>query len=702
MASVTKFPGTAANESTQPVAWVNPANAEATDGAYATNALPGGGTFERYLLATNFGFSIPSDATIDGLEYTVLGHVSAGTVTPFVGATKTGNHTFAGSAVTTPTFSNTSDAAIVYGGSSNLWGTTWAPSDINSSLFGFLFSPSGSVAATVSIDSVSVTVYYTPASTVVTSDVTSAAAVSQTATSDVTSAAAISTPDTKDVTTAAATNAPAHKDVTSAAAVSETATKDVTSTAAISRAPVGNVTSAAAVSRAPGLSVTTAAATSCQVASNVSSGAALSTATTPTLDVTTAAALNAPASASVTSGSAISMTEQASVTSLASIVLGKAVTTAAAISAAATSDVTSAAAIGMWQIGPFYPKLQSASGWVNPSNIEALDGLYASDTFTTTTDALEAFNFVQYVDATFQNIANLTPMLTKGIEIDVVGHSSAADVTPTVWPSQVGTGASGTPITGSAITGLPDQLQIYGGATEAWGFSDNTLAKIVGTFGLGVNFSGAASGSAVVLLDVITVTVYVAPFASVGTSAAIAPKPTLDVTSGGSISRIGTKDVLTSAALTASAKGDVTSAAAIFTGESSDVTTAAAISAPATANVATAAAISRAPSLDVTTAAAVAHFPTSDVTSAAAILVLPILSLVTVAAISLTQNYPGPHGGTATLTRPPRPGTVTLAKGPPAGTASLTRGPAPGAATQSRPPAGTAHPPIRPRGGTAR
>jgi len=71
-------PGTIVSDPTVGISeWANPGNASADDGANASASL-GAGAQTEYLLATNFGFSIPSGATIDGITVTWQKGVSAG------------------------------------------------------------------------------------------------------------------------------------------------------------------------------------------------------------------------------------------------------------------------------------------------------------------------------------------------------------------------------------------------------------------------------------------------------------------------------------------------------------------------------------------------------------------------------------------------------------------------------------------------
>ena len=57
-------PGTITNVAYGTQAWANPSNAGSSNDSYATRTLSG---VSDYLRATNFGFAIPSGATIDGI-----------------------------------------------------------------------------------------------------------------------------------------------------------------------------------------------------------------------------------------------------------------------------------------------------------------------------------------------------------------------------------------------------------------------------------------------------------------------------------------------------------------------------------------------------------------------------------------------------------------------------------------------------------
>jgi hypothetical protein len=145
-------------------AWANPNNGCADDGSAALNILATSETSD-YLKATNFNFSIPSGATIDGItveveSYEVLGSgdaidnavriVKGGAI----GSTDRSNGT---AWTTTPTY-------LSHGGSSDLWGESWSTSDINASNFGVAISAveqSASSGIWAAIDAIRITVDYT-------------------------------------------------------------------------------------------------------------------------------------------------------------------------------------------------------------------------------------------------------------------------------------------------------------------------------------------------------------------------------------------------------------------------------------------------------------------------------------------------------------------------------------------------------------
>lgn len=84
------------------IPWLNPTNIEVQDGVFSTTAITPGNPLSQKLQGSGYNFGIPANANINGITVTIV----YATIT------------------------------ITYGGSADLWGTTWSPSDINNSGFG--------------------------------------------------------------------------------------------------------------------------------------------------------------------------------------------------------------------------------------------------------------------------------------------------------------------------------------------------------------------------------------------------------------------------------------------------------------------------------------------------------------------------------------------------------------------------------------
>jgi hypothetical protein len=57
--------------------WGDPDNAKVADNTYATYASCGDDDYGKYLIASNFGFTVPDGSTIDGIEVVVRGYQSS-------------------------------------------------------------------------------------------------------------------------------------------------------------------------------------------------------------------------------------------------------------------------------------------------------------------------------------------------------------------------------------------------------------------------------------------------------------------------------------------------------------------------------------------------------------------------------------------------------------------------------------------------
>lgn len=143
------------------VSWSNPANALADDGQSATAAtlLPGART--DTLEVKGFGFNIPPWALITAAKLDIKRSASGGAVKDF-DVRLSGPGSTTSNLALTPTWP-TSAAVATYGGPTTNLLPAFRPSTINDPAFGLriIASNTGSSSGTASIDSVSLTIYYT-------------------------------------------------------------------------------------------------------------------------------------------------------------------------------------------------------------------------------------------------------------------------------------------------------------------------------------------------------------------------------------------------------------------------------------------------------------------------------------------------------------------------------------------------------------
>lgn len=164
-----KNPGTTADDNAVgTVAWSDTDNAKTSNDTYATATLTGNVT-SHYLKLTNLGFALPADAVVKGIIVSIerkptnaAGQsVKDSTIKLVKGGVVSGDNK-----ATTADWTTT-EQYHTYGTTTDLWGLSWAYSDINASDFGVVISvASGSTASggIANIDHVKVTVYYTSSS----------------------------------------------------------------------------------------------------------------------------------------------------------------------------------------------------------------------------------------------------------------------------------------------------------------------------------------------------------------------------------------------------------------------------------------------------------------------------------------------------------------------------------------------------------
>jgi len=155
---------TSTDSSVGTVDWLNAGNITSSDDSYATT--DGGlsmGATSYYLTATNFGFSIPTGAVIDGIIVEWEKGSDANDIDDNAIRIIKGD-TIGSTDKSVTTNWPTTDAYTSYGSSTDLWGETWTVSDINASGFGAALSaihPQDFLPGGVPrIDHVRITVHY--------------------------------------------------------------------------------------------------------------------------------------------------------------------------------------------------------------------------------------------------------------------------------------------------------------------------------------------------------------------------------------------------------------------------------------------------------------------------------------------------------------------------------------------------------------
>jgi len=144
--------------------WDFASDAALSDDLYANfGDISGGvGSYTDYLMAINFGFSIPPGTTISGITVEVECSDPNGRTSDYsVRISKAKTVGSGERALGTPY--PASDAYMTYGGPGDLWGETWTDGDINDGGFGVVIStqrnaPGGTTGGR--IDDIRITVYY--------------------------------------------------------------------------------------------------------------------------------------------------------------------------------------------------------------------------------------------------------------------------------------------------------------------------------------------------------------------------------------------------------------------------------------------------------------------------------------------------------------------------------------------------------------
>jgi hypothetical protein len=173
IASGPNSPGTASSVSFagSDYSFNTPLNTLLNDGnnAVASSVLSLSSKLTEYLQAQGFGFSIPTAASICGIEVNVVKSadnvlLNLATVTDYSVRVMKNGTLMPSNLADGITEWPSSDVTVSYGGNNQLWGTTWTPDDINSANFGFSIAAeidgTAALFPVARIDHISITVYY--------------------------------------------------------------------------------------------------------------------------------------------------------------------------------------------------------------------------------------------------------------------------------------------------------------------------------------------------------------------------------------------------------------------------------------------------------------------------------------------------------------------------------------------------------------
>ncbi|OGY90712.1 MAG: hypothetical protein A3B31_02620 [Candidatus Komeilibacteria bacterium RIFCSPLOWO2_01_FULL_53_11] len=161
------YPGTAADDSSVgSIAWSSVDNIKADDSSVAVAILTATNAESHYAKGTNFSFSIPTTATINGVVLEVekkVGTCTVGTSISDNSVRLVKNGSVSGDDKQQGTAWPTSLTYATYGGAADLWGLSLTPADINLTNFGAVIQAMAVPAATcrANIDAMRITVYYT-------------------------------------------------------------------------------------------------------------------------------------------------------------------------------------------------------------------------------------------------------------------------------------------------------------------------------------------------------------------------------------------------------------------------------------------------------------------------------------------------------------------------------------------------------------
>ncbi len=166
-------PGTMADDSAVgTIIWSNVNNAKIDDSSYADASITSA-TATHYLKATNFSFSIPTGATIDGITVDILKRGAGPPIKDPANDSEVkivkadGSIGTTNKAIVTNWPTGTNERTDTYGSSTDLWDETWTAENINDTDFGVVISADRTIASEGNpdpkVDLITITINYTEA-----------------------------------------------------------------------------------------------------------------------------------------------------------------------------------------------------------------------------------------------------------------------------------------------------------------------------------------------------------------------------------------------------------------------------------------------------------------------------------------------------------------------------------------------------------
>lgn len=146
-------------------AWVSPGNITTSNDVWATAVLATDTAVSNWLVATNFGFSVPSDAFINGVvveweQSSTANHILDYKVQLVKAGVPLGN------SLAKAVVWKTTDKYSLYGDGDTLWGLSLTPADVNATNFGAAISATADPAETdtAQVDHCRITIIYSESS----------------------------------------------------------------------------------------------------------------------------------------------------------------------------------------------------------------------------------------------------------------------------------------------------------------------------------------------------------------------------------------------------------------------------------------------------------------------------------------------------------------------------------------------------------